>query len=252
MSEKYLAGRVAVITGGSRGLGRAMALSLAKRGATIALVGRDRAKLDESQKLVAAEGVEVTTFTCDVREEAQVKKLADDVKAKYGKVHILINNAGTAIRKNLVDFSFDEWKLVIDTNLHGVFLCTKYLLPLMKGHGYGRIINIGSIMGHVGSTGRSAYCATKAGVLSLTKTLGLELAKDDITVVAISPGFYATDLTAPLRADQAKSDALLAQTPQQRWGQPPEIGELAAYICSPSTGFMTGTDILMDGGWVAQ
>ena len=172
MSEKYLAGRVAVITGGSRGLGRAMALSFAKRGATIALVGRDRAKLDESQKLVAAEGVEVTTFTCDVRDEAQVKKLADDVKAKFGKVHILINNAGTAIRKNLVDFSFDEWKVVIDTNLHGVFLCTKYLLPLMKGHGYGRIINIGSIMGHVGSTGRSAYCATKAGVLSLDQDSG--------------------------------------------------------------------------------
>ncbi len=252
MTDKYLSGRVAVITGGSRGLGRAMAVSLGKRGATIALVGRDRAKLDESQKLVAAEGAQAATFICDVRDEAQVKKLADDVKAKFGEVHILINNAGTAIRKNLADFTFDEWKLVIDTNLHGVFLCTKYFLPLMRGHGYGRIINIGSIMGHVGSSGRSAYCATKAGVLSITKSLGLELATENINVVAISPGFYATDLTAPLRADAAKNAALLAQTPQQKWGQPEEIGELAAYICSPSTGFMTGSDILMDGGWVAQ
>lgn len=247
-----LNGRVAVITGASRGIGRATALAFAGAGAKLALVGRDQSKLAETLELVRAKGADAQTFICDVRDEGQVKKLADDVRQRFGKVHILMNNAGTAIRKNIVDFTLDEWRAVTDTNITGVFLVTKYMVPLMRGQGYGRIINLASIMAHVSSTGRGVYSATKHAVAGLTKALALELVDDNITCVAISPGFVATDLTAPLRADPAKNQALMDQTPMRRWGQAEEIAALALYICSDGAAFMTGNDVLIDGGWCAQ
>ncbi|HZP85574.1 MAG TPA: SDR family NAD(P)-dependent oxidoreductase [Burkholderiales bacterium] len=252
MAEKFLQGRVALITGASRGIGRATALAFAGAGAKLALVGRDRAKLEESLKLVRDKGAEGEVYICDVREEGQVKQLANDVAKRFGKVHVLVNNAGTAIRKNVIDFSMDEWRALTDTNITGVFLMCKYIVPLMRGQGYGRIINLTSIMAHVSSTGRGVYSATKHAVAGLTKALALELVEDKINCVAISPGFIATDLTAPLRADPAKNEALMAQTPMHRWGQPEEIAGLALYLCSEQAAFMTGNDVLIDGGWCAQ
>jgi NAD(P)-dependent dehydrogenase (short-subunit alcohol dehydrogenase family) len=252
MNGRFLDNRVAVITGASRGIGRATALAFAGAGAKLALVGRDQAKLAQTLELVRAKGAQAHTFICDVREEAQVKQLADDVAGRFGKVHILMNNAGTAIRKNVIDFSLEEWRALTDTNITGVFLVCKHLVPLMRGNGYGRIINLASIMAHVTSTGRGVYSATKHAVAGLTKALALELVDDKITCVAISPGFIATDLTAPLRADPAKNQALMEQTPMHRWGEPEEIASLALYICSDAAGFMTGNDVLMDGGWCAQ
>jgi NAD(P)-dependent dehydrogenase (short-subunit alcohol dehydrogenase family) len=252
MEGKFLQGKVAVITGASRGLGRAMALALGESGAKLALIGRDKAKLAETQKLAKEKGAESEIFITDVRDEGQVGKLGQDVLARFGGTHILINNAGTAVRKNVADFTLDEWKLVLDTNLTGAFLVSRAFIPNMRAAKWGRIINITSIMAHVGSAGRGAYCSSKAGLLCLTKCMALELVNDGITVVAISPGFYATDLTAPLRADAQKNAALMAQTPMTRWGKPEEIGELARYICTDAASFMTGTDILMDGGWTAQ
>ena len=247
-----LKGRVAVVTGASRGLGRATALELAGAGAKLALLGRDTEKLAETLALVRATGAEAETYICDVRDEARVKQVAADVQARFGAVHILVNNAGTAIRKNIIDFSFDEWRSLTDTNITGVFLMCKYFVPLMRGHGYGRIINLTSIMAHVSSAGRGVYSATKHAVLGLTRALALELVDDKINVVAISPGFIATDLTAPLRGDPLKNEALMAQTPMHRWGKPEEIAAMALYICSDAAAFMTGNDILVDGGWCAQ
>lgn len=247
-----LSGKVAVVTGGSRGIGRATALALAGAGASVALLGRDRGKLEESLGLVRAAGGDAATFVCDVREESQVRQAAQDVMQRFGAVHILVNNAGTAIRKNVIDFSLDEWRALTDTNLTGVFLACKYFVPHMRGRGYGRIINLASIMAHVSSTGRGVYSATKHAVAGLTKALALELTDDGITCVAISPGFIATELTAPLRADAARNAALMAQTPLKRWGQPEEIAGLALYLCSDQAAFMTGNDVLMDGGWCAQ
>jgi NAD(P)-dependent dehydrogenase (short-subunit alcohol dehydrogenase family) len=251
-NSKFLSGRTAVVSGASRGIGRAISLALAGAGARVALVGRNREKLAETHSLVTAAGGQASAFFCDVREEAQVKACADAVAAQFGKVHILVNNAGTAVRKNVVDFTMEEWRALTDTNITGVWLMSKYFVPHMRGHGYGRIINLTSIMAHVTTTGRGVYSATKHAVAGLTKALALELVDDKITCVAISPGFIATDLTAPLRADAAKNAALLEQTPMKRWGEADEIASLALYICSDKAAFMTGNDVLMDGGWCAQ
>lgn len=252
MNERFLSGRVAVITGGNRGIGRATALALAGAGAKVAIAGRNQEKLAETLALLHEADADAASFTCDVRDEAQVRRLADDVMARFGAVHILVNNAGTAIRKNVIDFTMEEWRALTDTNITGVWLCCKYFVPHMKGRGYGRILNLTSIMAHVSSTGRGVYSATKHAVAGLTKALALELVSDRITCVAISPGFVATDLTAPLRADAARNQALLDQTPMGRWGEADEIASLALYLCSDKAAFMTGNDVLMDGGWCAQ
>ncbi len=252
MNGQFLDGKTAVVTGASRGLGRAMALALGGAGARLALVGRDEAKLAETQALANEQGIESEVYRCDVRDEAQMTKLEHQVKQRFGNVHILINNAGTAIRKNLVDFSMDEWRTVIDTNLTGVFLASRAFVPHMQANKWGRVINITSIMARVGSAGRAAYCATKSGVLAITKSMALEHVNEGINVVAISPGFYATDLTAPLRADAQKNAGIVDAVPAHRWGEPKEIGEIALFLCSDGASFITGTDLLSDGGWVAQ
>jgi NAD(P)-dependent dehydrogenase (short-subunit alcohol dehydrogenase family) len=252
MTDKFLQGKVAIITGASRGIGRAIALALGGAGASLALAGRAQDKLTETQRLAHELGAQAETFICDVRDEAQVKRLADNVVQRFGAAHILVNNAGTAIRKKIHEFTLEEWRAVMDTNLTGPWLVCRHFIPHMKGRGYGRIINITSIMAHVSSEGRGVYSTSKHGLLGLTRGLALELVDDNITVVAISPGFVATDLTAPLRADPAKNAALMAQTPLKRWGQPAEIAALALYICSDAAAFMTGNDVLIDGGWCAQ
>ena len=252
MHEQFLKGKAAVITGASRGLGRAIALALGEAGAKLALVARNQERLAETQKLVREKGAEAEIFVTDVRYEAQVGRLEQDVIARFGTVHIVVNNAGTTVRKTLADLSLDEWRLVIDTNLTGAFLVSRAFVPHLKAQQWGRIINITSTMAHVGSVGRGAYCASKSGLLALTKCLALELVGDGVTVVAISPGFFETDLTAPLRADPQENSALMAATPMGRWGRPQEIGDLARYLCGDGASFVTGTDILIDGGWVAR
>jgi len=252
MAYRFLEGRVAVITGAGRGIGRALALALGGAGAQLALVDRTATDTAETAKLVRDASGQCETFGCDVREESQVQELTSQVMQRFGAAHILINNAGTAIRKRVHEFTLEEWRLVMDTNLTGPFLLCRHLIPHMKGRGYGRIINLTSIMAHVSSDGRGIYSASKHGLLGLTRALAVELAEDRITAVAISPGFVETDLTAPLRADATKSAALLAQTPLGRYGKPEEIAALALYICSDAAAYMTGNDVLLDGGWCAQ
>jgi NAD(P)-dependent dehydrogenase (short-subunit alcohol dehydrogenase family) len=247
-----LDGRVAVITGGGRGIGLATAEALAANGAAVLLADRDANLLPAAAERVRRTGARCEAVVCDVREEASVMAMAEAVRREFGKVHVLVNSAGTAIRKNVVDFTLDEWRMVVETNLTGTFLPVKYLVPLMRGHGWGRIINLSSIMGHVSTTGRGVYSATKHGVLGLTKALAQELVGEGITVNAISPGFVATELTAPLRANPERNAELMAATPMKRWGMPEEIASLALYLCSDWAAFMTGTDVLADGGWVAQ
>ena len=247
-----LNGRVALITGASRGLGKAMALALGAAGAKLALVSRDAAQLSSVAQEARKLGAQAEVFQADITDEEQILKLAGDIPATLGPVDILINNAGTVVRSLCVDFTLADWNLVLNTNLTSAFLMCRSFVPQMKGRGYGRVINISSIMGHISLPQRTAYSATKAGLLGFTRALALELAPDKITVVAISPGPFVTEMTAPLAADPAHNAQFSSRVPLGRWGQPEEVGKLALYLCSDEASFITGTDILIDGGWCAQ
>lgn len=247
-----LAGRVAVITGGSRGLGEAMAKALAEAGASIALVARDAQRLELVRTAITTKGGTAEVFIADVTQEDQVAAIAEAIQKRYGHPQILINNAGTNIRKNLIDFSLDEFRSVLDTSLISTFLLCRAFVPGMKGSGYGRVLNMSSIMSHVSLPGRTAYSSAKAALLGLTRALALELAADRITVNGISPGPFATDMNTALINNPEANAQFLASLPIGRWGTVEEIGALACYLCSEAAGFTTGTDILIDGGWTAR
>ena len=252
MNNLTLKGRNALITGASKGLGRAMAIALAENGAHLVLVARSREKLESVAKEVEAAGGTADIFTADIASEEQVLQLEKEVTAKVGKIQILVNNAGTNLRKNITDFTLDEWRGVQDTNLTSVFLMCRSFVPHMKGSGYGRIINMTSIMAHVSMPQRTAYSSTKFALLGLTKALALELATEGITVNGISPGSFATEMNTPILQNPELNAQFISKIPVGRWGKVEEIGALAAFLCSDGAGFITGTDILIDGGWCAM
>jgi NAD(P)-dependent dehydrogenase (short-subunit alcohol dehydrogenase family) len=247
-----LSGRTAVITGGSRGLGKSMAEALSEAGAQVALVARDVEKLESVRDGIAKRGGTAAVFVGDVTREGDVAAVASGVLERFGPAQILINNAGTNIRKNLVDYSLEEFRSVIDSSLISTFLMCRAFVPGMKGTGYGRILNMTSIMSHISLPQRTAYSSAKASLLGLTRALALELATEGITLNGISPGPVGTDINAAIMNDPALSAQFLTNVPIGRWGKVEEIGALACYLCSELAGFITGTDILIDGGWTAK
>jgi NAD(P)-dependent dehydrogenase (short-subunit alcohol dehydrogenase family) len=247
-----LAGRSAVVTGGSRGLGEAMAKALAHAGASIALVARDIARMERVRDEITERGGTAGVFVADVTQESEVERTAAAIGERFGNPQILINSAGINIRKNLVDYSLEEFRSVMDASLTSTFLMCRSFVPGMKGTGYGRILNLSSTMGHVSLPRRSAYSSAKAALLGLTKALALELAADGITVNGISPGPIATDMNAEVINNPETNAQFLASVPLGRWGTAEEVGALACYLCSDAAGFITGTDILIDGGWTAR
>jgi NAD(P)-dependent dehydrogenase (short-subunit alcohol dehydrogenase family) len=252
MNEKQLNGKTALITGASKGLGKAMALALAQAGARVWLVSRDQALLTAAARDIQAAGGEAEAMPADVSDESQVRKLEEAVQGRGGRLHILINNAGINLRKPITEFTLEDWNRIQATNVTSAFLLCRSFVPMMRGQGYGRIINLTSIMSHVALPGRVAYATTKTALLGFTRALALELAPDGITVNGISPGPYATEMNKPLMENPELSRFFLSRIPLGRWGQPQEIGQLAVFLCSEAAGFITGADILTDGGWCAQ
>jgi len=247
-----LTGHTAVITGASRGLGESMAKELAAAGATIALVARDVARLNGVQAAIVAAGGKAESFTADVTNEQDVIAMAAAVTKKLGPVDIVINNAGTNIRKKLTDFTLAEFRSVIDSSLISTFLVSRAFLGQMRGRGYGRIINMTSMLSHVSLPERTAYSSAKSALLGFTRALALEVAADGITVNGISPGPCGTELNAVVMNNPEANKTFLANLPVGRWGRVEEIGALACYLCSEAAGFITGTDIVIDGGWTAK
>mgnify|MGYP000933783966 CR=1 FL=1 len=241
----------ALVTGAGRGLGRAIALALAQAGASLWLVSRTAAELDQTAQLARTYGVTVSTFTADIAQEADVRRLSEAVARTQRPVTILVNNAGIHLRKTITDIQMGEWNRIIAVNLTSIFLMTRAFVPGMKQERFGRIINMSSVTSLTAGPARSAYAATKSGILGLTRALALELGEWGITVNSVSPGTFATEMNAPLLNDPEIRQQFLSRIAVGRWGRPHEIGELVAYLCSEESGFLTGTDILIDGGWRA-
>ena len=252
MKAVSLKGRVAVVTGASRGLGKQIAESLAAAGATVAMVARNGDQLKGAAEGIRARGGAAEWLAADVSDENAVAGVAEQVIGKLGGCDILVNNAGINNRKPVEDFTLAEWNHVIGVNLTGAFLLCRAFVPGMKKRKFGRILNTTSTMSHVSLPHRSVYSASKAGLLGMTKALALELASFNITANGISPGPFATEMNTQLLEDPRRNREFMARIPVGRWGRPEEVGSLAVYLCSDAAGFITGTDIVIDGGWMAQ
>ena len=248
-----LTGRRALITGGSKGLGKVMARTLAEAGADVALVSRNldecRAAADEIGKETGRRSL---AFSADVSKSPEIDRLSDEVTRTLGPVDILINNAGTNIRGAIHELTEQDWDTVIDLNLKSPFLLTRKFCPPMAQRGWGRVINMGSILSVIGVAGRAPYASSKAGVLNMTRVLALEWATNGVTVNAICPGPFATDMNKPLLQDPAKYQAFVAKIPMSRWGELHEIAGAALFLASDASSFVTGSALFVDGGWTAQ
>lgn len=238
---------VALVTGGSRGIGRAICLELASRGANVAVnyAGNEQAA-QETVEACRALGVEAEAFRVDVADPAACDELVKAVKDRFGKVDILVNNAGITRDGLLMTAKSEDFDKVLDTNLKGTYFCMKAVAKLMMRQRYGRIVNLSSVVGLRGNAGQTGYAASKAGILGLTKAAAKELATRNITVNAVAPGFIDTDMTAVL-PEKAK-EAILASTPMARLGAAEDVANAVAFLASDEAGYITGQVLAVDGG----
>jgi NAD(P)-dependent dehydrogenase (short-subunit alcohol dehydrogenase family) len=244
-----LTGRVALVTGASRGLGRAMAVGLARAGAALALCARDRAGLLATKAAVEAQGVRAEILEMDVKSAASVRGAVGSVIEAFGQIDILVNNAGVNVRKPTLELTEEEWDSVVDTNLKGYFLVAQAVGAHMVARGRGKVIHIGSIFGAVGMNNQLAYAASKGGVVQLTKVMAIEWAKHGVNVNSIAPTYFETPLVAALRNDPERFRFINERTPMGRWGQPEELEGTLVYLASRASDFVTGQTVYVDGGW---
>jgi 2-deoxy-D-gluconate 3-dehydrogenase len=247
-----LSDRIALVTGGNGGIGLGMARALGQAGATVIIVGRNAEKSAAALRELQSLGLHAESLACDVAQEAEVLRLFADVQARHGRLDVLVNNAGSTVRKPPQDFSLAEWNTVMDVNLTSAFLCARSAYPLMLKAGGGKVINIGSILSIFGAAYAPAYGASKGGIVQLTKSLALAWAKDRIQANAVLPGWIDTDLTVGAR-DQVPglNERVLARTPAGRWGTPQDLAGIAVFLASAASDFVTGAAIPVDGGYSA-
>lgn len=250
-----LSGKYALVTGGSRGIGRGIALALAGQGANVAV--NFRAKKEEAEMVVdeiKKLGRESFTVGVDVSDSTQVIAMFGQIKKRWGRLDILVNNAGIVEFADFENMAEEQWEKVLAVNLKGQFLCAREAVKLMKPGGWGRIINIASIASGgvgIGFTRISHYVASKGGVVALTESMAIELAKYGINVMAVAPGVIETDMTAGMLSDEKAKQALLARVPKGRVGTPSDIGAACAFLTSEEADYITGSVLYVDGGWLA-
>ncbi|MBM3396739.1 MAG: glucose 1-dehydrogenase [Betaproteobacteria bacterium] len=248
-----LSDRVAVVTGGNGGIGLGMATGLAQAGATVMVCGRNpdknRAAVAELKKL----GARAESSIADVTSEADCKRLVEETVNRFGRLDVLVNNAGINIRKAPQDYSLEEWRQVIDTNLTSAFLCSKAAYGALRTGGRGKVINIGSMTSIFGASFAAPYSATKGGIVQLTRALATAWARDNIQVNAVLPGWIDTDLTVQSRVQvKGLNENVLSRTPAGRWGLPVDFAGIAVFLAAPASDFITGTAIPVDGGFSVQ
>jgi NAD(P)-dependent dehydrogenase (short-subunit alcohol dehydrogenase family) len=248
-----LDGRVALVTGGSKGLGRVIAQALAEAGADVAIASRTLADCQTAANEIAeATGRRAAAFAVDVTSLDELKRLSAEIESSLGPVDILVNNAGINIRGSIDELSENDFEAVMATNVTAPFLCSKVFGAKMAERGWGRVINLGSIMAVISLPGRAPYASSKAAILGLTRTLALEWATKGVTVNAICPGPFATDMNKQLLNDPVKYKEFVAKIPMGRWGELHEIGGCAVFLASDAASFVTGSALFVDGGWTAQ
>jgi NAD(P)-dependent dehydrogenase (short-subunit alcohol dehydrogenase family) len=244
-----LSGQVALVTGASRGLGRAMAGALARAGASLALCARDPAALAAARDELRAAGHRAEAFPMDVVSPESVRAAVVAALAAFGRIDVLVNDAGVNVRKPVLELSPEEWDRVLDTNLKGYFLVAREVVPQMIARGRGKVINVSSIFGNLVQPNQLAYAASKGGIVQMTKVMALEWAKQGVNVNAIAPSYCETPLTEPLRRDPERNRYIVERTPMGRWGKPEDLVGTAIYLASRASDFVTGQVLYVDGGW---
>ena len=248
-----LSGRVAIVTGGNGGIGLGMAEGLAGAGAAVVVAGRDQAKSATAVAELEGLGAKAVAVAVDVTDEASCRALVDQTVARFGRLDVLVNNAGTNVRKQPEEYSLEEWHLILETNLTSAFTCSQAAYPAMQQAGGGKIIMIGSMMTIFGASFTSAYAASKGGIVQLAKALACAWAKDDIQVNSVLPGWIDSALTRRARRDIAGlEERVVARTPAGRWGVPDDFAGIAVFLASPASDFITGAAITVDGGYSVQ
>ncbi|WP_206098487.1 SDR family NAD(P)-dependent oxidoreductase [Paenibacillus montanisoli] len=248
-----LEGKTALITGGTQGLGLEFARALGRAGAEVVVTSRDLHKAEEAAAALTKEtGKRAAGIALNVLEYAQIERAVSEVIEKFGHIDILINNAGVNVRKPILEYDEASWELVQGTNLKAPFLCAKAVVPHMIKRKFGRIINIASMLGTVALAERSAYCSSKGGLIQLTKVMALEWAEHNITANAVCPGPFATELNQIVMNNPEANQFFMNHLAIKRWGKPDELSGLLVYLASDASSFMTGSSIVIDGGWTAE
>jgi 2-deoxy-D-gluconate 3-dehydrogenase len=248
-----LSNKVAIITGGNSGIGLGMAQGLAEAGATVVIAARNTEKSKQAVDMIKQQGGSAYAVSCDVTKQNSVQSMVDEVLKLSGHINILVNNAGTNIRKRPEDLTFDDWRTVLDTNLDSAFLCSQACYSAMKNIGGGKILNNGSMLSLFGSPWGAAYAASKGGIVQLTKALATAWAPNNIQVNCFLPGWVNTPMTVDARNQvEGLNERVLARTPSKRWGNIEDFKGIAVFLSSSASDFITGTAIPVDGGFSAN